>query len=36
MLKIFIVKDNEKEDLHSHSPTIEAMKNSLLVIGNPK
>jgi hypothetical protein len=33
---MFEVNDGEKIKFDNHSPTSEAMKNSLLVIGNPK
>ena len=36
MLKLFEVTDIDKMKFDIHSPTSEAMKNSLMVIGNPK
>ena len=36
MLKLFDVTETDKNKFNIHSPTSEAMKNSLLVIGNPK
>lgn len=36
MLKLFEVSDNDRNKFDTHSPTSEAMRNALLVIGNPK
>lgn len=36
MLKLFELDEEERKSLETHSPTSEAMKNSLMVIGNPK
>lgn len=36
MLKLFEINDKEHNKFDIHSPTSEAMKNSLMVIGNPK
>lgn len=36
MLKLFELDEDEKKGFDNHSPTSEAMKNSLMVIGNPK
>lgn len=36
MLKLFDVPEVDRFKYDMHSPTSEAMKNSLMVIGNPK
>lgn len=36
MLKLFELNEGDRRMFDNHSPTSEAMKNSLIVIGNPK
>lgn len=36
MLKLFEVDDKDKMKFRDESPTSEAMRNSILLVGNPK
>jgi hypothetical protein len=36
MLRLFEVTDVDRSKFDTHSPTSEAMRNALMVIGNPK